>query len=377
MPEYTILAGSYTSSVYTLVFDPSSRELTLKSSSEVGKHPSWIEVHPKNPRLVFACLEQEEGKVVAILYDNEGADAWKKGKVVAEAVTNGQDPCHLGFVGENDDELGVANYTSGSVSFLPISPNAPYILSSKPTQTIYLDPLSPYPDAKGPNKDRQERAHAHEAHWNPSYKEVLVPDLGADRVYRFTKADAKGEWKLVGQIEFEGGGGPRHVIVHDGHLYTLLELSNKVVKHTLPPSSSQPEHISTITTLCSFPSIPPGKDALFAAEILLQPPSGASSKPLIYTSTRNSPDGSDVISVLSTGDANGDLHRVNEVPSGLVHLRGMVFNSIGGGRDDGRYLIAGGVLGGGVKVFERGEGESELIEVAHLELEKPTSFLWV
>lgn len=39
-------------------------------------------------------------------------------------------------------------------------------------------------------------------------------------------------------------------------------------------------------------------------------------------------------------------------------------------------MIAGGVLGGGVKVLERVDGGKDLKQVASLELEAPTGFLW-
>ncbi|THU75979.1 3-carboxy-cis,cis-mucoante lactonizing enzyme [Dendrothele bispora CBS 962.96] len=355
---FTILAGSYTNDVYTLLFDPNARSLTLQNSLKVGHHPSWIVVHPEDRSLAFTGLEQADGKILAIKYDQTG-----NGKIVAEASSGGKDPCHLVVIGE---ELAIANYSTGSLSILPISHKAPYILSQAPTETTALT-------GSGPNRERQEASHAHEAHWNEPYKEILVPDLGGDRVYRFTKDSSSNAWKIFGHIDFEAGGGPRHVVVHDGYLYTLLELSSKITKHLypLPSSSSFPSssHIKTLPTMSSPPTQP---NSMLAAELLIPSTSTSFPTPYLYVSNRNDPSPlRDLISIFSISPGDS-LELVAEVRSGLNHLRGMVF----GGEND-KYLVAGGVNGGGVKVFERVDGGKGLKVVAEMELEGPTGFVWV
>lgn len=59
--------------------------------------------------------------------------------------------------------------------------------------------------------------------------------------------------------------------------------------------------------------------------------------------------------------------------TGLNHIRGMQFSK------DGKYLIVGGANGGGVKIFEwiGKEEEGWAKEVASVELEAPTDFLWL
>jgi 6-phosphogluconolactonase (cycloisomerase 2 family) len=64
----------------------------------------------------------------------------------------------------------------------------------------------------GPNKERQEGSHAHQAYYIPELGEILVPDLGGDRVYRFAKDGS--EWKIAGHIQYPEGSGPRHVVFY-------------------------------------------------------------------------------------------------------------------------------------------------------------------
>lgn len=66
----------------------------------------------------------------------------------------------------------------------------------------------------------------------------------------------------------------------------------------------------------------------------------------------------------------GKFRYLGSVATGLQHLRSI---SLGG--PEARYVLAGGVNGGGVKVFER-DGYS-LREVASVPIEKPTHFVWL
>lgn len=118
---------------------------------------------------------------------------------------------------------------------------------------------------------------------------------------------------------------------------------------------------------------PPAPNNQLAAEILIPPPNASFPTPYLYLSNRNdpSPQG-DIISIFSIQDPDS-LDLIAEIRTGLKHLRGMAF----GGPDD-KYLIAGGVNGGGVKVFERVDGGKSLQLVAtNNSIQAPTAFLWL
>jgi len=64
---------------------------------------------------------------------------------------------------------------------------------------------------------------------------------------------------------------------------------------------------------------------------------------------------------------------VAEIRTGLNHAR-----AVASGGEDDRYLIVGGADSGGVKVFERVEGGRGLEMIVELvDIEKPTSFVWL
>lgn len=148
-------------------------------------------------------------------------------------------------------------------------------------------------------------------------------------------------------------------------MYTLLELTSSLAAH------KDGKLIKTVPTLSNPLPVP---NEMLAAEILIPETNATFSTPYIYISNRNdpSPQG-DIISIFAI-EADGSPKLVNEVRSGLKHLRGMVF-----GGPDSKWLVSGGVLGGGVKVFERFDGGKSLKEVASSldAVDSPTGFLWI
>ncbi|KAG1751926.1 Lactonase, 7-bladed beta-propeller-domain-containing protein [Suillus occidentalis] len=366
MAPLTILVASHTDSIYTLSFDPTSSTgsptLELLARTPVGYHPSWIISHPSNKSIIYTGLKQADGEVVAIKYGMGGTV--KGGEVVARAKSGGAGPCTLLVT---EDELIIGNYTSGTIATLPISTSAPYILSPNPWT------LSMPFEHVGRNKARQSSSHPHQIIFNPlnqTEKELLVPDLGADKVWRLTKR-GDGGWAICGHIDFEAGGGPRHVAARGTSLYTLLELTLKLVVHTLPPLPAPPTLLTSLFTLSALP-IP---DTMTAAEILLPEPNTSFPETFIYTSNRDDPHSEgDTIAIFSLAAGEGQPELVNEVRTGLNHVRGMAF-----GGDDDKYLVMGGAEGGGVKVFERIHGGKGLEEIARLGADVvgcSTGFLW-
>jgi hypothetical protein len=156
----------------------------------------------------------------------------------------------------------------------------------------------------------------------------------------------------------------------DGFLYALLELTNSLAKFRFPPLPNEPLFMTVTSTLSQPPASP---HDMLAAEILIPTPNATFPTPYIYISNRNDPSpGGDTIAIFSI--ANPDtLDLIAEVRTGLKNVRGMAF----GGPDD-KWLVAGGVTEGGVKIFERVDGGKGLKVIAANEgVRAPAGFLWV
>jgi len=218
----------------------------------------------------------------------------------------------------------------------------------------------------GPNVDRQGASHPHEVYAYDD--ELLIPDLGADKTWRLKEEG--GKWNFVGSLNHGAGKGPRHAVIHNDVLYTTLELANEVDAHTLPPLPQEP------TLLSELSSVPPGSSPtpdMYLAEIVLSPPTAAYTSSLLYVTNRNeAPPSGDTIAIYAPYQhtSGEEFHYLGSVATGLQHLRSI---SLGG--PGFQYLVAGGVYGGGVKVFER-KGSS-LQEIARVDVEKPASFVWL
>ncbi|EKM53704.1 uncharacterized protein PHACADRAFT_125622 [Phanerochaete carnosa HHB-10118-sp] len=350
---FHIYVGSYTNEIYTLAFDPDVPSLTLVSTLTVGFHPSWLTRHPKDASVVFAGLEQADGKIAAVKFDDKG-----HGTLLGSVSSGGGSPCTLVAT---DSELLIGNYETGTFAAIPLSPEAPHLNESGLALLSF--------SGTGPNKERQEGSHLHQVVIHPDHQELLIPDLGADKTWRLAK-DGGGRWSSKGHVQYKAGSGPRHIAFYNDVLYTLLELTSELSAHQFPSLPAEPKLLASVPTMSNFPGLP-SELGMLAAEILIPPPNATYPTPYLYVSNRNdpSPEG-DVIAIFSVADP-AKLAPAAEVRSGLNHLRGMVL----GGEHD-KYLVAGGVFGGGVKVFLRTDGGKGLKELASVDLKAPTAFLW-
>jgi 6-phosphogluconolactonase (cycloisomerase 2 family) len=94
-------------------------------------------------------------------------------------------------------------YSSGNVAIHPISSSTPY-LSPKPVQVLSFT-------GSGPVLSRQASSHPHQVVLHPTREEVLIPDLGADKVWRLVNEG--GRWETKDYVDMVPGGGPRHAVV--------------------------------------------------------------------------------------------------------------------------------------------------------------------
>jgi len=151
-------------------------------------------------------------------------------------------------------------------------------------------------------------------------------------------------------------------------------MGNIVTQHTISPLSSGNSTTSIVANVTILPPGLPPNASMAAAELLY----ARSPTPLLYASNRNTAldpanigDG-DAITILST---TPELKVVGYVKTGLAQIRAMAFL----GEND-EYVLAAGLAGGGVKVYERVSGHRGwLKEVASLNdgrITQPTAFVW-
>ena len=137
---HRILVASDTSNITTLSFDSAAGSLEVSSDINVGHRPSWLTSHKSHPAVVFTGLQQSDGKVVALRYDEHGV-----GEAVSEASSAGQEPCSLLAT---QDEILIANVRE-RFSALIMHPVNPCVISTDPGLSAFFPYLpllgSPFP----------------------------------------------------------------------------------------------------------------------------------------------------------------------------------------------------------------------------------------
>ena len=236
---------------------------------------------------------------------------------------------------------------------------------AKPHHIIALkdDPNHPF------RHFRQDKAHCHQVYMFGE-EDIVIPDLGSNKVWWTKIAKDKSSWEIVGEIlGFEESDGPRHCAVHPSgsHLYVLSELSNTLTVHTLPM-----EDLSKSTVVKRFSILPPedendkAKEVMTAAEICLLPPTIPNGPMLLLCSNRDTPrPGGDSIALFSVSSSDGG--QVERAPQGWAHHVGLHLRCMQPDPDN-KLVVAAGREGGQLVVLRRGGAEGlNLNEVARLE----------
>ncbi|MFD0149777.1 lactonase family protein [Streptomyces sp. NPDC055721] len=201
--------GSFTSAggrgVLTADVDPETGALTVTGASDAVADPSFLAL--AGP-VLHAVSETDPGAVAA--FDVTGPAPRPLGPPVP---VDGAGPTHLALAAGH---LVTANYTSGSVTVLPLAADG----TPHPATTVLRH------EGSGDVPDRQSGPHAHQVLPDPSGRWVVSVDLGTDSVRICALDPATGALTLHGETALRPGTGPRHLAFHPAgtHAYVLNEL---------------------------------------------------------------------------------------------------------------------------------------------------------
>jgi len=180
---------------------------------DVGPNPTYLAVSPATGVLGIVH-EQSEGQVSTWTLDGDAVHRF--GHVGA---TGAAGPCHLAF-DEAGDLIFAANYVGGRLSVHPVGPDVPADV------VLAVDF-----EGSGPNRDRQDTAHAHQAVVDASRDRLLVSDLGADRlrVLALTGLPTELPHDDATDIAIHAGAGPRHLVIAGDVAVVANELDRTAV----------------------------------------------------------------------------------------------------------------------------------------------------
>jgi 6-phosphogluconolactonase (cycloisomerase 2 family) len=284
---YTGEGGGKGEGVVLLRRDPRTGALTREGVAARTPSPSFLARHPDLP-VLYAVNELAQGTVTAWTVEDDGTLT-----ALAVQSTGGGHPCHLAVTSDGR-HLVAANYGSGSVAVLPLDgAGAP----GERTDLLAHD-------GSGPDRDRQEGPHAHMVAPDPSGREVLAVDLGADRVFRYVLDPVAG--RLVAQepaVPAAAGSGPRHLARHpDGTLYVVGELAGTITGYRPDPATGR---------LVAGPAVPTsaGPGPVYPSEVAVRRDGR-----FVYVANR----GPDTVAVFADGERTAEVASGGEWPRHLV-----------------------------------------------------------
>ncbi|TWP48204.1 lactonase family protein [Lentzea tibetensis] len=277
-------------------YDSATGQLTTTGVIKGVTNPSWVE-ESRDGRFLYAVNETSDGAVTAI---NAAT-----GKVINKQPTGGADPCHLA-IDPSGKFLVTADYSSGSVTVLPIRPDGG--LGARTHLVKHK--------GSGPDPDRQKTPHAHQVVFDPQGKFIAAVDLGADAVFTYTLSP-EGKLTPVNTAKLKPGAGPRHIAFHpNGKVaYVANELDSTIVVCAYDNGKLTPGQV-----LKTAPSSPVRN---YPAEVFVSPDGR-----FVYLSNR----GHDSVAVFSVDGAT--LKLVETTPVGGKYPRHITLDPTG------RFLFA-------------------------------------
>jgi len=213
--ENYLLIGTYTTGksegVYVYRFNSMNGDFDSVSMVKTS-NPSYLAISP-DEKFVYAVNENSDkgngGKVSSFAFDKQ------QGKLsfIDQQQSAGDDPCYVS-VDKTNKWIAIANYTSGTLSVLPIKGNGG------------LDPATTVIQQAGysVNTERQTSPHMHCAIFSSDNKYLFAADLGTDKVMAYTFDEKSGKLAEAASpfVMVKAGAGPRHLTFHPNKKYAYL-----------------------------------------------------------------------------------------------------------------------------------------------------------
>lgn len=319
-----VYIGTQKAQIQALRFDPSTGKLVTIGPVAKGLNATWVESDPQRP-IIYAVDDDKvrEGSVTAYAVDRATGALAELNRVDSD----GRGTTNLSLDARSKTLLA-ASYDSGTVSSIALEPDGSLGARASTMQET----------GSGPNQRRQASAHAHNAVVDPSGRHVLVPDLGADRVFVYGFDGAK--HALLADngdppraFPVTPGSGPRHLVFGaDGRFaYVITELSAEIFVLRWDAAQGRLAPVQTVSL-----SSPEFKGVKSGAEIVI-----SADGRFVYAEDR----GEDMLVVYRVDPESGELSELQRIAAGGAKPWGMELDP------SGKWLFVANQRSGNVAVF--------------------------
>lgn len=319
-----VYVGTQKAQIQALRFDPSTGELVAIGPVAKGLNATWVESDPQRP-VIYAVDDDKvrEGSVTAYAVDRATGALSELNRV----DSNGRGTTNLSL-DMRSMTLLAASYDSGSVSSIALKSDGRLGARASTMQET----------GSGPNQRRQASAHAHNAVVDPSGHYVLVPDLGADRIFVYGFDGARhallpDNGDPPRALAAPPGSGPRHLVFGaDGRFaYVITELSAEIFVLRWDPAQGRLAQVQTVPL-----SSPELKGVRSGAEIVM-----SADGRFVYAEDR----GEDMLVVYHVDPESGQLSELQRIASGGAKPWGMELDP------SGKWLLVANQHSGNIAVF--------------------------
>ncbi len=216
--KYIGYIGTYTKGtskgIYSFQLDPQSSTISEPTLVAELVDPGYLAISKDQKHLYSIYKADGKGAVASFTINQHTGEL----SLIGKSVSPNDSYCHISI--DNDAKsLVTTSYGGGFVESFSILENE----SVGPVQSTV------HHAGKGPNPDRQEKAHAHFATFSPDEKFIAVVDLGIDQIITYRLENHR--LQKVHNLQVTPGSGPRHLIFHPQQpfAYVIAELRPEVI----------------------------------------------------------------------------------------------------------------------------------------------------
>jgi len=219
-----LLVGTYTSGkakgIYVYRFNSGTGDFDSVNII-ITNNPSFLDISP-GQKFVYAVHEIAQGgnggEIAAFSFDRKTGEL----TFINQQLSGGDHPCYVA-VDKTGKWVAAANYTSGSLSVLPVNKKG----GLEPASTIVQHLGSSV------NAERQKGPHTHSAVFSPGNKYLFAADLGIDKLMFYRFNSKTGKLSDTNFVMTEPGSGPRHFTFHPKKkiIYLVEELTGSVAAY--------------------------------------------------------------------------------------------------------------------------------------------------
>jgi 6-phosphogluconolactonase len=222
--EYHLLIGTYenqdkTNGIHVYKFNTETGEIASVQPPTILSNASYLAIsHDK--KNVYAVSEHGQEKASAHAYAFDPSSG--KLTFLNSVPSEGDHPCYIS-VDSKKKFVFVGNYSGGNLLSIPLKADGSFQTN---VQNIKHKGGSV-------NKERQDKPHVHSVVLSPDSRYLMVPDLGADKVFQYAVDVSKPQALTPASPPFTSvkpGAGPRHLTFHPNgkFAYLILEMEAAV-----------------------------------------------------------------------------------------------------------------------------------------------------